>query len=855
MVLILWILCLLRIVTAIKYGDGDDDNDFPFTSVIDILSRNVEFSTFLTLIQKHGCVPYLNELSDFTLWAPVNTAFASDDIDEAEDNFDIERYIIHDCMFLTQDIGNETLFFSKSVSEPFVLERNSNDRVLVNKREIVEADLLPTVQNATVHGISGTLPKPPSFFELIEGEHWKDLSLFRDFTQNLSPHISIDIIQNKTLLMLENNAFQENFNEIEINYLIDAFDGVRKVGRDIRDSWNKDRTEFLKFLLLKDMVAGSIHEQSLTYNLNGDLTLLDSEDQGSKFIVNETLKASKSNLLYDRGVAHVFRKFDKLNKTISFNAEKYLHGLNKSEFVRELYFRKLEQMITSNEPVTIFISENDDDDISGFTKPSLLYHFAEYKIWIEDEVEDEQYSPARIYDSAFCSSNKRLGGNCQKFKISKKNGNYYINDKYQLISSTPEVIGNALIYTISRNLQLPGDLVSAPPPLYHCAKSLRFLNELDLLDLKPNHDGYTVFLPCYESWDILELNLEYLQTNKSALNEVMRHFIVDGLIYSDINNKTITTHNQFGDDVLINITDTKENSHELSIFMDNLDGYIDIQKSNDVFFNQGVIHPIKSIVFPHSLNITLKDLINMADSSLFVELLRKFEQLTDILTSDEEYSILVPTTSSLISDGLNINTTNLENILRTHIIPGNYTELLLNCDSELKTSAGSPIYCRKASRSNHLIGFKDGQDKEARILKTGCSSAKGNSCIFMIDRPISPDWMKTPSTRITLPGVAVGIGILLGSLFVLSLLGCIIIVKVKPDKNRNLLENDNLEANPLLGEENNSVTYSSTETPIRPQTLTTPTRSFEASYSANSQRLPIKQNRPTNNILSSNNNI
>ncbi|KAL3235150.1 Uncharacterized protein RNJ44_02938 [Nakaseomyces bracarensis] len=850
MILLLWVCVLIKVVSCID--NGDDNDDFPFTSVIDILSRNVEFSTFLSLVQKHGYVPYLNGLTDFTLWAPVNTAFVTDD-EEVEVDFDIERYIIHDCMFLTQDIGNETLFFSSNFNAPLIIERD-DDKVLVNKREIVEADLLPTIQNATVHGIAGVLPRPPSFLNLIDQEHSKDLSLYKSFVTSLFPHIHDDIIQNKTILMVEDNSILENFNEIEINYLVDAFNGVKRVGKDIQQNWNKDRTILLNSLVLKDMVAGSIHEEFLSYNLNGDLTLLDSENQGSTFIVNNSLKASKSNLIFDRGVAHIFEHFGKLNETISFNAEKYLHGLNKSEFVRELYFRKLQQMITSNENVTIFISANGDDDISGYTKPSLLYHFSEKKIWVEKEVEDEASSPARIYDSAFCSSNKRLGGHCQKFKISKKQGNYYVNDKYQLISSKPDVIGNALIYTISKNLQLPGDLVSAPPPLYHCAKSLRFLNELDLLDLEPNNDGYTIFLPCFESWDILELNLQYLQTNKSALDELMRHLIVDGLIYSDVKNKTISTHNQFGDHCFLNITKSLEDANALSINMNNMDGLIDIQKSSDIFFNQGVIHPIENIVFPHSLNITLMDLIEMADSSLFVEFLHKFEKLSDILNNNEEYSILVPTTSSLISDGLNINTTNLENILKTHIIPGNYTELLLNCDSEIKTSVGSPIYCRKASKSNHLIGFKDGQDKEARILKTGCSSAKSNSCIFMIDRPISPDWMKTPSTRITLPGVAIGIGVLLGSLFVLSLLGCIIIVKVKPKKTVMIENGDDggqLESNPLLREEHNTPTYNSTSPSIQGNNVSVQNRSFESSYSANSQRLPIKQNKPNNSMLAS----
>lgn len=69
---IFWLLPILGLTQALLQNPGDD---FPFSTVIDILSENVEFSTFLRIIQKTGHVQYLNELQNFTLFAPINSAF------------------------------------------------------------------------------------------------------------------------------------------------------------------------------------------------------------------------------------------------------------------------------------------------------------------------------------------------------------------------------------------------------------------------------------------------------------------------------------------------------------------------------------------------------------------------------------------------------------------------------------------------------------------------------------------------------------------------------------------------------------------------------------------------------------
>lgn len=109
-----------------------------------------------------------------------------------------------------------------------------------------------------------------------------------------------------------------------------------------------------------------------------------------------------------------------------------------------------------------------------------------------------------------------------------------------------------------------------------------------------------------------------------------------------------------------------------------------------------------------------------------------------------------------------------------------------------------------------------------------------------------------------LPGVAVGIGVLLGSLFVVLLLGFIILMRMNSRADRLLANTptsessspDDTERNPLLqqnaahGDQYNSISATNAG-----NNASQNSQSFEASYSANAQRLPIKQQRSTNNTI------
>lgn len=815
-----------------------------FTSVVDILSKNAEFSTFLRLLQRNGHIPFLNELQNFTLLAPVNSAFAVMSKEKAE--IDVENYILADLVLLSAEIENGTTTFSENVKFPLNIRRDANDEITVNDATIVEPDLCPNFQNATVHGISGLLPDSPkvgSLLEQLDFEH-KDAQIFNSFSKGFTNFEQL--VENCTLLVPLDVNFYKEFNHIEINYILDAFDKIPLIEDPIAHGWSNDRKQFLKNIICHKIIGGKEADDQKFANLAGHPIYFQSNHLGSSISINDSKPSLHSNMIFDRGVAHGFTEIPFLPSAIDFNTEKYLHGMNSTEFVRELYFRNLQRMIQDEsyeKKMTIFVPETALDETFGFTKPGLLYHFLEERVWLEDQFlpsgNDGSYT--RMFDSAFCSSNKRLGGHCQRLKIKKSKGAYIINDKFKILHAKPYEIGMTLIYTISEDLQLPGDFLSALNPFDRCSKSLFFLRQCELLKLPPNKEGYTVLLPCFDSWEFLDLNYEYLEKNATAVSLIMKNLILNGPIYSDAGNVTMETQNILGETVSLSVTSPSDARIEESTFqLSTIDEDIRVDKSLDSFFNQGVIHPLKSAYFPRSVNITIRDLIDTTGAIEFRDLLDQFEDFSSIVNENQPYSLLIPTASSLDMERIGTNSTNLRDFLKLHIVWGNYTKNLLNCEGRVNTTFGETLLCRESSPGIYSLRLENGADHEVRVLRKGCSSFGNESCIFLIDRPISLLWLRTEKHRLHLPGIAVAIGVIVGVFTAVAISFCLLVVFV--GKSHSGDSNSSTSPSGADGAEEDStpLLVSNNSTGPAPGRQSRKSRQrFEGTYSANASVPPM----------------
>ncbi|EDO17577.1 hypothetical protein Kpol_534p59 [Vanderwaltozyma polyspora DSM 70294] len=854
--------------------------DFPFTTVIDLLSQNVQFSSFLRLIQLNGYVPYLNELTNFTLFAPVNSAFIDYNF-ESNDNFTIEDYVLYDKVLDINENNEQNdnlksyinIIYNGLNKAPFVFGRNikddlntnkvkePNDKYYINNVDVVEENLKPNFQNAIIQGISATLKDKPNLKELLEllSSNYKYNEKFELFTKFIDSNFEKEdfegLLGNNTILLPNDNNLLNTFNKIEINYIIDAFNSLDNLVSDsvsskIKDIWLRDRLTFLKSIILKGIVGGKISNSKVkkveVQNLNEDQFNITSDETGTRMRIFHGKKDATSlysNILYNKGILHTFDDLHYISNSVLFNTEKYLHGLNNSEFVRELYFRNLEHLIQEDhlkKNMTLFIPENSENDaVFGFTKASLLYHFTDSQLWLEDEFKESSNSVTKLYDSSFCSSNKRLGGNCQRFKITKSKSGYQINDKFKILNSKPYQIGNNLIYKISDDLHLPGDLIVSINPFYHCSNSLVFLRHLRLLELAPNNEGYTVFLPCFNSWDSQELNLEFIEKNRNIQELIMRSLILNGLVYTDApkENKN-SMQDLLGKECSVTLRSQElPGSKSVNVNISTFPMELTLEKDMDIFFNQGVIHPLRDVYLPSAVEISAKDLIKTTGNQEFLKLLDHFNDLAGIVDNDEPFSLLIPTLESLLYEGISGNYTRLEDFLKLHIIPGNSTKNLLQCNGGISTQLGQLLSCSELSPKNYLLRIQNGSDNEVRILKKGCSTKNPDSCIFMIDRPMSLSWISKEKYHLDLPAVAIGIGIVLGALFILSLLGFLLAFVGKSHKD--ICSSQNID-----NSEND--TGGNVTDPLLPRNrdnggnLPTDGRPFESSYSSNSVRSPIR---------------
>lgn len=834
---LLSLLSCAAIVKALK----EPCKDCEFTTVVDILSESAMFSTFLRVLQRHGDIPTLNELQNYTLLAPINTAFAGIVEPENDSNFDINNYILRDTVLQSSDIENGTSVIYQDVKFPINLRRDEGGNLRINEATIVEPDLTPNFQNATVHGISGLLPNPSDSRSLIHtiASESRDAGIFDSFVQGYAGFNHMT--QNNTLLIPLDVNFFKSFNHIEINYIVDNFSELPSLDGSSATTWSHDRQLFLQNLICEGIIGGHTADEKTVNNLNNRPVQFESHELGSSISVNDSAVSSKANLVFDRGIAHSFSELPFLPDAFQFNAEKYLHGMNSTDFVKELHFRKLQSMIQERslqDNLTIFVPEvAASDEHQGFTKSSLLYHFVEDQIWLEEEFKEVNrvHSLTKMFPSAFCSSNKRLGGNCQRLRVTKAESSYIINDKFRILHAKPYLVGRTLIYTISEDIQLPGEFLPSLNPFYHCSRSLSFLRQANLLDLPVNNKGYTILLPCFDSWKDYELNFEYIKHNQTAVELITKSLILQTLIYSDIESQTTEVENMLGEKVSISIGPSEEAPNRIDLELSNMASTIKIEKGFDSLFNQGVVHPLKEAHFPKEISITLKDLIKTTGADNFLQLLEAAEDLTHIINEDEQFSILVPTSSSLELDGITVNSTNLHDFLKLHIINGSSTQDLLNCKGQVGTLEGERLLCRESSPGSYWLRLENGADHEVRILRKGCSSSVNETCVFLIDRPFSLLWLRRDKNPLKLPGVAMGAGVLVGSVSMLAVFLCILLVLFGKSVKKPILpvspdeEHASQETRPLLA---NGPSRAPTRAPP-PSSSRQRGQRFESTYSSN----------------------
>lgn len=808
---VLLLYCLVGIVHA-----SNKDPAEPVTkTVIDILSENIEFSYFLRVLQRNGAVPYLNQASNITLISPVNSAFfdilGCDSAQSCEASLnseenvlkqlDINDYIVSENILFRDFNGYLIKEATNENRSPILLYSNiSTGAFQINDIDVVELDLLAESQDSSVQGIDRLLPDALTLNKFLDSN--RKISIFN----NLYKHLEIDL-PDKTIIIPVDSSFK--FDEFEMNYLLS------KYGKE-------DRANLLKNLFFDIYVGGDFDNEIPIKNMNGYETILKSMDYGNHLVINDTFISSKSNLLTSSNIIHLFED-QGLIPEIDMNLKKLLAGLNATDFIDELIFQNLEFLLTNNTlEQTLFLSKEPDQIVSILSKSSNLYHFVNERIYFS--------STKGLYDTKLCNP-KKFGSGCQRLKVSKLGSNEIILNNNVLIESGPYEVGNSLVYITDEDLKPPSNIPSSVNPAYSCSQSLQILDSLNLLKLPKNNLGYTIFLPCYKSWESFELTLNVFKNDLTLFEKLFKNLILNGLFYSDFNGKNITFENLNGENITIKKISTKDYDNEPNTQPKQQDGLnwinlefngklVDIGENNDILFNEGVIHPIDEVLFPNDIDIPLKKIAQHSDSvpNLFLEYLDYFPELSELLNYSN-YSILLPTSNSMLSLNPFKSNQTLEKFLRLHIIASSSLENIHKCQGDIETLInGTTLRCIDIpNRSVDLLKINNGQDFEIRIIGKGCNTKNTHSCVYLVDEPFELDWINIHDRyHLKLPGIALALGVLIGLLGMAIFGSCSLVFMLKSKDYPKSNSNPNSihqsvaslasERSALLGEPNGSNT-------------------------------------------------
>lgn len=820
-------------------------------TIIDVLSSSAQYSELLHHIQRVGLVPEVNQMRNVTMFAPVNSAFYNIPNEMITREFLLYHFInqtvtsdeiLADMVVTSYATPTSVLIGSEPVGVPLLLSKKWDDDgsddndgdndeelsdwvqphlswVVNRKATIVESDIFAGYQRGIVHAIDNILTIPESVCHTLQqmpdvSIYSRILSLDFDCSKEMLPNLS-------TFLIPNNNAFN-NFNQIERKYL--------ESSRALSDR---------EKLVWRHSILDMICPQQLS---NDEPLVVTTSDQmvlyiTSNYTVNNTFHPIISNIVCSNGLIQTYNSIiDTQNsKLINFTPMKYLYGLQAELFVDELELAGLLYLVdgTTTTPQTLFLSEYleeyqvvDEEQENKINYPESLvgdnwgmmesskhsstarhlYHFMDGQISF-DSIEN---------NTSFLATSKmkslRLGKNPQRVKIEvtpdqiSVNGNKVISEEY--------VIGNTSIYLLDGELTMPPSLSTALGPFFQSSYSLKYLRSTGLLKPAINGLGWTYLLPSRQAWDRESLTRGYLESNKTALNAVLKSMIFFTPFYTDSSARKVELLDGTQE---IDIASSREQNDDgddnasITLTLNDKKYHVD---AADILFENGVAHSVHEVSLPASVQITSEQLIEIGGRPEFIDLIQS-RNFSQILHNNESYTILVPNMRSMELDGFNENSKHIDLLLDLHIIPGNPIGRFIAGEPISTLAEGVNLISRTVSDDSHFIRIENGQEYEVYVVAMGSTTQFGNnaetSTILFLDGYLSPDWISRPilnpparlKTHIAmLLGAAVGVLVV----FVVITFGIYAIMKSPKEEEDNNDDNSEEQRRPLIrGTSNSSI--------------------------------------------------
>ncbi|KAK9709770.1 hypothetical protein K7432_008799 [Basidiobolus ranarum] len=698
------------------------------TTVIDVISADVQFTALIRSLQKTRLIPIINSLPNCMLLAPTNEAFSKRE--KPIEPWELLYHIVNGTHLAKEFYPGQTiesiLSFNNTLGEGEgqrfkVKSATEAGTIVFGDVKITTPDILAT--RGVVHAVDGFMTPPTNLVSVIES--MAEYTKFQELLGTASLSDKLTEPQPFTVFLPDNTQF-EKFSELEMKYL------TADVGR-----------EDLLSILSRHIHPGLVYTSDIPLG-ETEVSTLDGQNLTITFSSDNTLKVdgsvvAKRDTLASNGVIHHLENMI-LPPGFLFNAKKYLLALNYTNFVNMIIDEGLEELITDiNQPRTILAPPDHVLNVEVFNLPPkgskelkdmLKYHIVPGKYAIND------LSSGQLLETEMKSD--LLRGASQKTQVKKDGDNISFNDIG--ISGEPIEIGNSIIYPVSFIIPMPKSILQIADTNKEVSSYLSAVHSSKLDSLVKDSKSITLFVPSDEAFAQLGIVSEYLLLPESIseLQSTLRYHMLGDLVYSGDIPEGVTQYKTLFSKPL-NVTRTEDKIFIASeVLLGNQNRAEAMVVTKDVLITTGVVHVVDRIQVPSTIDISLKSLILGTKASVFMKALEHVG-LKDILTGTQSYTILLPTDQAFS----NINMTELyespealKQLVQLHIIP-DQVEQLKDAMAYETLLENTHVVIHKVNDNRFAVLVEGARyyDDQAKIINTGASR---NGRAFAIDRVLLP---------------------------------------------------------------------------------------------------------------------
>ena len=551
-------------------------------SIIDILSSSIEFRPLLHALQENELIPFLNLETNLTFIAPSSAAFKRYNGTVTKD---LLEYHILTPKIKSKDFCGRLLAPSRlgtnvdklmaiqnGVPVELFSSNSTNSTFHIGGVPVRRRDLIAS--NGVVHVIDDFLQLPSTLSKVVA--RTANASVF---SRLLEKHtVLVDNLSNISIFIPSNKAV-EKLGPVVISY-IESSHGVN------------DLLSFLKRHIFGRAIVNHGSERT-----NGELKSLQGEysrivNSASRFNIDQ-FDIIESDIIGRNGMMHIF---DGVIWPTDFNITplKLIYGLNATKFGDLIKFSGLERELSDNENGrTIFVPQDE-----CFTE--IFDNISDRLSWLKYHIIPYMLDMDSVKNNTFIETLLPLEQNLQSFqwlKVHSIDDEVFLNGKTRIIKRKL-IVGNTVLYVIDAPLSLPMSL----------KESINFSDiSISLENFGPFNDPVqvTTFLPTNKAWLDLGLAGDVLLRglDKSRLFDIIKFHFLKG---------RYPTYTLKGQPIITQLDGVKR-SFEIKKYeivdMD-AEAIVGSVDKGDILVDVGLVNLCSNIVFPESVIISNRDLID-----------------------------------------------------------------------------------------------------------------------------------------------------------------------------------------------------------------------------------------------------